>query len=108
MPRKLRHDGAQAQDRLAPLEPWLDYPAPGESITGEQYTLRVGAAADVESAEVSINGGPWQACRPAIGYWWFDWSGYEGGKHRLVARVRTRDGAIHETLPRLCQVKRPH
>jgi hypothetical protein len=29
--------------------------------------------------KVSINGGAWQDCRPANGYWWFDWWNFETG-----------------------------
>lgn len=73
-------------------KPILDYPMQEEKISSRQYTLRVGAPSQAQAVEVSIDQGDWQSCRPASGYWWFDWSGYEGGEHEIIARLRTPEG----------------
>lgn len=52
----------------------LDYPQQGEKITAPHYTFRIGTVGDIARVEISLNDGPWQACRNAAGYWWYDWS----------------------------------
>lgn len=70
----------------------LDHPQRGEKITSPQYTFRVGALGDIERVEISINQGPWQACRYSVGYWWYDWSGYSAGRYQAAVRAQTRGG----------------
>lgn len=66
----------------------IDHPAEKEAVSGEEYTFRIKTSDRVTQAEISIDGGPWEACREALGYWWFDWQGVEGGNHQAIARVQ--------------------
>jgi hypothetical protein len=66
----------------------VDYPLEGEIVKSPHYTLRIGAS-ETDAVEVSIDGKEWQACRPNVGYWWYDWSGYSAGGHSIVARVKS-------------------
>jgi hypothetical protein len=59
-----------------------------------------------QHTELSIDGGVWQNCRLTSGYWWYDWSGIQPGRHTLVARMRTSDGRWYRTPPRTCE-RRP-
>lgn len=65
----------------------LDYPQAGEQVLLGHYAVRVAAKPDV-AVEVAVDGGPWQACREAVGYYWFDWSPAAPGEHTLVARAK--------------------
>ncbi|MFH2204759.1 MAG: hypothetical protein ABIJ96_16720 [Elusimicrobiota bacterium] len=71
----------------------IDYPFGGETITSERYTLRIGTK-EGGRMEVSLDGGPWQSCRRSQGYWWFDWSGYQPGRHTAVARLSADDAIV--------------
>ena len=74
------------------IRPEIDYPKAGETITSREYTFRVGAPETAEEVGVSIDQGPWQTCRNAAGYWWYDWSGYDTGAHEIIARSRAKKG----------------
>jgi hypothetical protein len=88
-----------------PHEPlMIDYPERGEKIASNNYTFRIGALADLDRVEVSVNDSSWQDCRTAEGYWWYDWSGYEAGSHELVARGRLRNGRTFTSEPRKFRV----
>lgn len=65
----------------------LDYPQAGEQVLLGHYAVRVAAKPDV-TVEVAVDGGPWQPCREAVGYFWFDWSPAAPGEHTLVARAK--------------------
>lgn len=82
----------------------MDYPQQGEKITAPHYTFRVGATGDPERVEVSIDQGPWQSCRHSAGYWWYDWSGYTGGRYQAVVKAWARDGRVVTCEPRDFQV----
>lgn len=82
---------AQALEGRQTARVAIDFPCKEETIRSDHYTLRIGAAEEGQ-VEVSLDGGPWQPCRPAQGYWWFDWSGYGAGRHRAVAQVNTANG----------------
>lgn len=69
----------------------VDYPKEGELITSPDYVFRIGAR-PTHAVEISIDGGEWQPCRQAGGYWWFDWSGYKAGKHQAAARIQPENG----------------
>lgn len=85
----------------------LDYPRQGESIDSREYAVRVGAPADARTVEVAIDQGDWLACRPAVGYWWYDWSGFEPGEHEVIARAQTPDGRTLRTEIHDCFVAGP-
>ncbi len=91
--------------RTAAVEPVLDYPQDGETVCATHYTIRVGAPAAAQRVEVSVDGGPWQDCRPASGYWWHDWTGYASGTHKAVARLWTLGGRSVTSLPRRFKVE---
>ena len=69
----------------------IDYPQENEVITHPSYAIRIGASGN-GVVEVSIDGGEWNYCRYALGFWWFDWANYPGGTHRIIARLRDNDG----------------
>ena len=72
--------------------PEIEYPLNDETIVSSQYTFRVAAPAGVDGVDVSIDQGPWLACRNEVGCWWYDWSGYGDGEHEVIARVRGKGG----------------
>lgn len=65
----------------------VDYPRQNEVITSAHYTVRVFAPVGAKRVGISIDQGPWKSCRPSVGYWWYDWSGYEDGEHELVTSM---------------------
>jgi hypothetical protein len=69
----------------------VDYPQEGELISARGYTFRI--AGQALNVEVAIDGDEWRPCRPAQGYWWFDWSGYASGRHQMLVRGRPEAGA---------------
>ena len=65
----------------------IDYPQEDETVGSAHYTFRVKAPLNAEKVEVCIDGAPWQLCRYASGFWWYDWSDYGSGEHEVVARI---------------------
>ena len=92
---------------MTEIRPEIEYPQQGESIVSPTYTFRVGAPAGAESVDVSIDQGPWLACRNAAGYWWYDWSGYEKGEHEIIARTRGPKGRWLMSTPHEFMVAAP-
>lgn len=94
--------GAVKKRSLAPLTPrdlavetvTVDYPQQDEVIASADYAIRVGAPGGASQVEISLNQGPWQPCREAAGYWWYDWSGYSNGEHEVVARCLDSSGRL--------------
>ena len=84
----------------------MDYPQAKEIITSPHYTFRFDPSPETESVEVSIDDGPWQACRKSGQYFWFDWTGFASGHHAIVARGVLADGGTEETRPRVARVQR--
>lgn len=78
----------------------IDYPRQNEVIASSDYTIRVFAPKGAQRVGISIDQGPWKSCRPAVGYWWYDWSGYDSGEHIVVARGQNRDGSPIGSTPR--------
>lgn len=83
----------------------LDYPKETEVIVSPQYTLRFTASDETQAVEVSIDGGPWQECRQASGFFWFDWEKYMSGRHEVKTRARLANGQTHKTDTRRVQVE---
>lgn len=82
----------KVQEETAAAHPvTLDYPREGDSITGRAYTFRIDSRA-AGSVELSIDQNEWKPCRQAGGYWWYDWTGYQAGVHRAVARIHPQNG----------------
>ena len=69
----------------------IDYPLEGEIITSSCYALRITTKSS-SGVEVSIDGKEWLPCRESVGFWWFDWSGYNAGPHNVVARILLPSG----------------
>jgi hypothetical protein len=79
----------------------IDYPNEGERVSPAGYTFRVGAEERLAFAEISVDRGPWQPCRQACGFWWYDWNGYAPGEHAVAARAVAQDGrTLNSTLRR--------
>ncbi len=73
----------------------IDYPRQHERITSGWYTIRVSAVlGEAERVLVSIDDAPFQPCRFAAGYWWFDWDGYRSHHHRLIAKIVSPEGEV--------------
>ncbi|MBI3291600.1 MAG: hypothetical protein HYZ73_02155 [Elusimicrobia bacterium] len=88
--------------RLTPPFVVLDYPREREVIRHPFYSVRVGAEGG-HNVEVSVDGGTWQRCRHAVGFWWFDWPHVTPGVHTIVARLITPMGQVKKTKPRTCR-----
>ncbi|MFA5141170.1 MAG: hypothetical protein WC728_18265 [Elusimicrobiota bacterium] len=81
----------------------LNYPKLNEKITSSDYSFRIESRIG-GAVEISIDDGPWQHCRDAAGYWWYDWRVGTPGKHKAVARVMTTEGQVPTTFPRYFHV----
>ena len=77
----------------------IDYPQEGEIVTSFAYTIRIGAM-PTDRVEISIDDKEWKPCRPNVGYWWYDWSGYNAGPHVLRARIPGAGGQAVRSKPR--------
>jgi hypothetical protein len=88
----------------APPYIWIDYPQQDERLLGPIYNIRMGIGG-AEQVDISVDGGSWQACEIRSGYWWYDWSGIQPGKHTLVARMRPADGRWFRTPVRNCEYR---
>ena len=102
--RKVVTQAAHEEAKTAEVCVELDYPRQDEKITSPVYVFRIGTSGDAERVELSINKGPWQPCRHAAGYWWYDWSGYLKGRHQAVVRTWTKSGQEVASAPRKFQV----
>jgi len=99
--RRAAHGAATAAPVAAP-KPTIDYPTESETLPAAGYTIRV-AAPGARMVRVAINQGDWRDCRPSVGYWWYDWSGYADGEHELVACAEYDDGREIVSAPAHCQ-----
>ncbi|MEK6544101.1 MAG: hypothetical protein AABZ44_06685 [Elusimicrobiota bacterium] len=82
----------------------VDYPQQGDVVARGHYAVRV-TSSGAKEAQVSINDGPWQACREAVGYHWFDWQPTLVGRVTIVARARANAKTEWTTCsPRACIV----
>lgn len=71
----------------------VEFPRQDERITSSDYTVRVFAPETALKVGISIDQGPWKSCRSAVGYWWYDWSGFEDGRHQIVVSMTTPEGS---------------
>jgi hypothetical protein len=98
---------ADSAAQTTPASVVIDYPKQHEKIVPPDYTFRIGTEGNqgsVRGAAVSINGGPFESCRLAVGYWWFDWRVGAPGRYQAVARLELEGGSLVETKPRLFKV----
>ena len=81
----------------------IDFPAEGEDVMPGHYAVRLTstAAGDVD---LKIGESDWLPCRPALGYFWFDWYPFKAGEHRLTARLRPAKGRAKALVTRTCTV----
>ena len=91
-PKKARAPKAAKAPKAAPKAAKapavvLEYPQAGEAVRTGHYAVRIAAKPEA-LVELSVDGGPWQPCREAVGYFWFDWTPSEAGRHTLVARSK--------------------
>jgi hypothetical protein len=96
---------ATAKTKLVAADEYvvIDYPRNLETIlSGQPYTLRMGASL-CTGMDVSINDQPWQPCRHAEGYWWFDWANFPAGTHQIVARMHKPNGEYLISKRRRCK-----
>lgn len=77
----------------------IDYPLEREIISNSVYTFRL-SALKPQSVEVSLDGKEWRPCRESVGFWWYDWAGYQGGTYTLLARMTDRNGKAVKSKPR--------
>ena len=70
----------------------IDHPAADETIAPGHYAFRISASEPLATADISVDRGPWQACRHACGLWWFDWTASGAGEHQVAARGVTLTG----------------
>ena len=81
----------------------VECPGEGDVIARPAYTFKISAAPGVDGVEVSVDQGDWMPCREAVGFWWYDWSGFDAGEHKLA--VRSRKGYLStSSAPRLFTV----
>jgi hypothetical protein len=77
----------------------VEFPREAEVISLPDYTFNIVATPEIDGVEVSIDQGPWTACREALGVWWYDWSGFAKGDHEIVARTR-KGGSVMDNSDR--------
>ena len=85
--------------RPAATRPVVDFPSQAETIASSHYTFRISSPEKAESVDVSIDQGPWLACRKAEGFWWRDWSDYQRGAHEVIARTPGKNGRYAMSAP---------
>ena len=81
----------------------IDYPQNNETVYCGHYCFRLGSRKPCTSMQVSINGGEWQNCRQANGYWWYDWWTFNTGNFYLEAKAYV-EGKEEKTAKRKFKV----
>ncbi len=81
----------------------IDYPQNNETVYCGHYCFRLGSRKPCSAMQVSINGGEWQNCRQANGYWWYDWWNFNTGNFYLEAKAYV-DGKEEQTAKRKFKV----
>lgn len=78
----------------------LDYPQQNEIIISKHYSFRISASEGVKTVAISIDGCEPVECRQAAGYFWYDWSEIEPGKHDVYLVAEFEDGTLIKTKVR--------
>ncbi len=81
----------------------IDYPQNNETVYCGHYCFRLGSRKPCSAMQVSINGGEWQNCRQANGYWWYDWWNFNTGNFYIEAKAYV-DGKEEQTAKRKFKV----
>lgn len=106
-PKKTKAPKAKAAPKPAKAPAvMLEYPQTGETVRPGHYAVRIAAKPEV-CVEVSVDGGPWQPCREAVGYYWYDWTPTEVGEHTLVARAKNGGPRFAKSEERSVVVETP-
>ena len=83
----------------------VEFPAENEVISNPDYSIRI-ESGSTGFVEVSIDGGEWVSCYNSVGYWWFYWSHYGPGEHKIIARLCDENGCVvKESEVRSCRYK---
>ena len=88
---------ALKETKPAELYVSIDYPREGDVFKQGSYGIRISASKGY-TPEVAIDGHEWKPCRPAVGFWWFDWSRYPVGSHTIEARLRDGQKLLKKVL----------
>ncbi len=72
----------------------VDYPRQMETIIASTYTFRFTVRAIPEQVEISMDRGPWEACRVSGTHWWYDYKDYAPGNHQFVVRATMPGGKL--------------
>ncbi|TPW21254.1 MAG: hypothetical protein FD126_871 [Elusimicrobia bacterium] len=86
-PKAVKAAAPRAAKTPKALAVLLEYPRAGEQVLPGHYAVRIAAKPEV-TVEISVDGAPFQPCREAVGYYWFDWTPSALGTHTLVARAK--------------------
>lgn len=78
----------------------IEFPKDHEMISVPVFDVCIEPVGNVKNIEISIDGQSWRRCRYAVGFWWFEWSGYQSGHHQIVCRGRTQNESLFVTPPR--------
>ena len=104
--RPKRNSGIEKKDDSAPgrndLEGSIDFPREGDTVLPGHYAVRISAKSGSD-VEIST-GGDWQACREAVGYFWFDWWPTKPGRTTLSLRTKMGKGKWKKVGDRTCTV----
>jgi len=71
------------------------FPMENETIKSSSYTLKIKTKQPCKKVEVRFDGGEWEPCREAIGFWWFDWANYARKTYSVETRALGADGVEH-------------
>lgn len=95
--------GTHNEMRDVPSRPGVrvQCPAEGEEIAGTTYSFNIAAEPGTLGVDISIDQGEWLPCREALGLWWYDWTGFAKGEHRIEARAFVGEGMMASSSPRL-------
>lgn len=74
------------------------YPGEGEVLDSSRCRFLIDAPD--RRVEIAIDGEGWRSCRRGGGYWWFDWAGFEPGRHQALVRCEGPRGGEDSILSR--------
>ena len=80
----------------------VDFPREGELIWTGHYAIRLSGTPGAE-VEVSINNGDWKPCRPAVGFYWYDWWVDGNSTNEVAARARVGNGKWQKSKTVSCK-----
>jgi hypothetical protein len=82
--------------------PEVEHPKNNETITSPTYTINVKPEGPINNVRVQFDDQPaWQQARFHEGRWWFDWHGYDEGRHKIVVQAWNVNGQSVEVTRRV-------